>query len=250
MEKHLNNNHRSSNRNLVWGGLLILLGGLFLFDQLMPSRLSSLIPTVILGGIGVTFLSVYLMNRQHWWALIPAYTFGAVAGIVLLADFWMIPGEWIGAYVMYAVAFPFFYVYLMNRQHWWALIPAYTFGIIGSGLILGELFRFNGEFVGAFVMFAIAFPFFYVFFHNREHWWALIPGGIMGSIGLGLLVGGIMNSMAPMIPVVLIAAGLFLLFQNMRREPTKVVSEERAPQFEPIHPAPQSSPETDRPQPR
>ncbi len=131
------NNHRRSSRNLMPGLLLVALGGIFLAGQLMPGRFTdALIPVVILLGIGFTFFMVYLSNRQNWWALIPGYTLVAIAGIVVLSDIVHIDGQLMGTYVMFAIAFPFLYVFLNNRQNWWALIPAGVMGTIGVGLLL------------------------------------------------------------------------------------------------------------------
>jgi len=120
-------------RNWILGGVLIFLGALFLLGQFVHIDLGPIIPLVILGGIGFTFLMVYFNDRSHWWALIPAYVMFAVDGIILLS--WLdVP--FIASYVMFAIALPFLYVYFRNRSHWWALIPAGVMGSIGIALLL------------------------------------------------------------------------------------------------------------------
>src|SRR5574340_304672 len=41
-------------------------------SELWPRAAGVLTPGLILGGIGVSFLVVYLLNRSFWWAIIPA----------------------------------------------------------------------------------------------------------------------------------------------------------------------------------
>lgn len=125
-------------RSWVWGGLLIVLGGFFLVNQVFDINLGFLLPTFIMVGIGTTFLAVYLNNREHWWAMIPAYVMYAIAGIIVLAEF---VDQLVAPYVMFAIAAPFFYVFLKNREHWWALIPAGIMTTIGAGLLLAPLFN-------------------------------------------------------------------------------------------------------------
>lgn len=178
------NHQPRMNQGYLWGGLLILLGALFLFNQLMPGRFfGSLIAVVILGGIGATFFVVYLTNRANWWALIPAYIMWAITGIVFLSDFLGVDGNLMGAYVTGAIALPFLYVYLRNRQQWWALIP----------------------------------------------------GGIMAAIAAGLLV----DSLLPVIPVLMIVGGIYLVVRNMTGQ--------KVPKMEPIVAAPATGPEADKP---
>jgi hypothetical protein len=106
---------------------------------------------------------------------------------------------------MFAIAFPFLYVYMNNRENWWALIPAYATSAVG---VLIALSGFAPEFlIAPYVMFAIAFPFFYVYVRNREHWWALIPAGVMSVIGVGLLMAKVQY----VVPAALIIAGIYLL---------------------------------------
>ena len=91
----------------------------------------------VLSAIGVPFLYVFIRNRRHWWALIPAYVMFAVSGIIVLSHY-NARGGVIGSYVMFAIAFPFFVVYLLNRANWWALIPAGVLSVIGAGIMVAS----------------------------------------------------------------------------------------------------------------
>jgi hypothetical protein len=183
--------------NWIVGGLLIALGAMFLLWQTIPGDISVALAFIAgLSGVGVTFLAVYLNNREHWWALIPSYVMFAVAGIIFLA----------------------------------AILHV-------------------GYFVAPYVMFAIALPFLYVFIHNREHWWALIPAGIMGSIGVAFLVGAAARLIVPAIPVLMIIFGVYLLIRTMgSRKPSSPElppNERGSVEFEPIRQV--TGPEADQP---
>ncbi len=121
----------------TWGIALIVLGVIFLLGQVMP-WFSDLMWAGGMAAVGLVFLTVYGRNRSQWWALIPAYVFFAIAGLILL-DMLPLPGDIDGAYVMFAIAAPFFYVYLRNRQNWWALIPSGIMAFIGLGLLMDSV---------------------------------------------------------------------------------------------------------------
>jgi hypothetical protein len=40
-------------------------------------------------------------------------------------------------------------------------------------------------------VFAVATPFFFIYFTQEKQWWAIIPAGILGSVGLTALVGAL-----------------------------------------------------------
>ncbi len=218
--------------NLIWGAALIGLGVIFLLSQIIPG-FEDIIAALIVAAFGVPFLVVYLNNRQHWWALIPAYVFFAI-GVAVAMGVIGLPGELAASYVLMAIAAPFYYVYLRNRSQWWALIPAYTLTAITGIVLMSPWVR--GELVGAYVMFAIALPFLYVYVRNREHWWALIPAGILGSIGVSLLVMG----MAYLIPAAMIVVGIYLIVRQTRgRQPVQ-------PSAQPVQ-TPKYGPAADKP---
>ncbi len=144
--------------------------------------------TLFMGAVSLPFWAAYAANRkENWWALIPGWATAVIAAIILLES--VLPGEVIGAMVMFGIALPFFIVFLGNREHWWALIPAGVLSVIGVVVLISAFA--SGEFIGALVMFGIALPFAFLFLRNREHWWALIPAGVMGTIGVIVLLAGL-----------------------------------------------------------
>jgi hypothetical protein len=138
----------------------------------------------IFGAIAVPFLVAFTVDfRKNWWALIPAFTFLIMGLVIVFGD--RLPGEVVGASMMFAIAVPFAVVYFVNRQNWWALIPAFTMAVFGCIILLSMV---TGQWVGAFITLAIAAPFFYVYFKYPQYWWALIPAGVMASIGVNTLL--------------------------------------------------------------
>lgn len=146
------------------------------------TNLGGLIAAPVLAGVGLPFLGIYLLDRKHWWALIPFYVLMAVVGIVVFAE--RVPGEVIGAYVLWSIALPFLVVYLINKSRKWALIPASILAVIGFIPLMTIVFE--GDTMGSMVLLVIALPFFVVYFMSGKSWWALIPAGILASIGLSV----------------------------------------------------------------
>lgn len=227
----------NKNTNWLWGGLLIGLGVIFLLNQLFPGLFSGIIWGSAFTVAGLVLYGVYRKNRQHWWVLIPAYISVAVASYIFIGIFRFIPGEFVAAWVMATIGFPFLAVYLLNRAHWWALIPAYTMAVIGAMIPLTLIL--NGFQITSYIMFAIAAPFFYVYLRNRAHWWALIPGGVMAALGGAFLLAGA----AYLIPAMMIVAGIYLLI----RQSGGSKKADTVPEPFRSTPRPLTGPEADRP---
>jgi hypothetical protein len=79
----------------------------------------------------------------------------------------------------------FLYVYLTDRTQWWASIPGLSLLGIAEIIAVGHFFPQYADILGAPVLMGfISLSFWVIYFTNRENWWAIIPGGILLSIGV------------------------------------------------------------------
>ena len=203
-------------QSMVWGGLLILFGVMALVEAFTDLTAWTWVVILAAGGLGV--FGVYLTDRSDWGLLIPAYVLWAIAGLVALIELNILRDESVATYVLAAIALPFLVVFLRNRQQWWALIPAYVLLAVGVMVGLLGLGVLTDLLVPAYVMFAIAIPFFVVYVRNTKQWWALIPGGILAIIGLSFLIAE--AAVQYVAPVALVIVGVWILVRQFaRKEP-------------------------------
>jgi hypothetical protein len=208
---------QTGKQGIVWGGLLILFGGLLLIETFIDLGSWVWIGALTIAGLGV--YGIYATDRSERWLLVLSYTMLAIALMVALITLDILRDSFVATYVLTAIALPFLYVYLSDRTHWWAIIPAYILLAIGVmvGLIEGGILEDN--LVATYVLFSVAIPFFVIYARDRKQWWALIPGGITGLIGLALLIAE--TAAEYIVPAALIIAGAWVLIRQFtRREPT------------------------------
>jgi len=97
--------------------------------------------------------------------------FGALSGL-----FWSLAFGAAGAV--------FLYLFLTRvHTHWWAAIPGFT--LLGlAALLFYDRFAppFFADLGAAVFLAAIGAGFIAIFFTNRQHWWAIIPGGVLFSV--------------------------------------------------------------------
>jgi hypothetical protein len=89
----------------------------------------------VLVVIAIPFLALYLRDTKQWWWLVPGYVLLAVALMLLLEEAGILGDALTASYVLFAIAIPFFVVYIRDRKQWWFLIPAIVLTIIGLGLL-------------------------------------------------------------------------------------------------------------------
>lgn len=83
----------------------------------------------------------------------------------------------------------FLLVFIINTNDWWALIPGFVLIGIGTIIFMGQSFSPVLDRVGGTIFLAfLGLPFLLIFITHPEHWWALIPGGVLFTLAAVNLV--------------------------------------------------------------
>lgn len=201
------------NANLLWGVLLIAAGVLFLLQNMgYLQNFSAAIWFVVFLAAGIGSLFVFTTNRAHWWALIPAFVFIGLSGTIGLGTFApRLEGQWSGAVFLGSMGVGFVAVYFARRENWWAIIPGGVMLTLAVVTIADAREIESGGifFVGLAVTFAL------IFLATRMRW-PLIPAAVLFAIGLFIGMG-LEKAINYVWPVVLIVAGLYMIYRVSRR---------------------------------
>lgn len=168
-----------------WGWLFPagVFGGLAVTVALATNNVdSAAVASPLFIGLIIPFAAAYLDDRtRNWWALIPGGVMLFLTLVTLLVD--SAGGEWVGALFLFMIALTFFVVYLNNRTRTWALLVAYILAVLGIAPLMSTGGR-DADFYGAIFLFAVALPFFVVYFRSPTHWWAIIPAGAVTAVAV------------------------------------------------------------------
>ena len=205
---------------LFWGLVLVIGGLLLLLDTFGIFKGGELFWTVVSAVTGILFVTLYVTNRDHWWALIPGTIFIAISALIGLNTF--VPGfsetNLSAKIILGGIALSFFLVYLADRSNWWAIIPAgviTTIAIVAgldtssSGLASGGIF-----FLGLGITFALVA----ILPNSTGHMrWAWIPAGILCLMGLVILLAA-EEYINYIWPSMFILAGISLVVRSITRK--------------------------------
>ena len=193
---------------VLWGLLLVLAGIVFLLDSIGTISIGDYQWAIILVIGGLAFLSVFFADRQHWWALFPA--FGLLIGSTILffeSSFPWISSDFGGAIALGGIGRAFLLIFLSNFKNWWALIPA---GVLFS---LAAMFVLGIESGGVFLI-GLGLTFGVLGFIPTEHGrmrWAFIPAVVLILLGIFITLA-VYNLFAVLWPLALIAAGVMIIY--------------------------------------
>ncbi len=202
----------------LWGLLLIAAGIFFLLESLNILKLGSAWSFIFAAG-GLIFLVTFLSEQESWWAAIPGFALLGIGLLIGVDALFPEVGDSIGGGLFLgSLSLAFLAIVLRTGgEQWWGVIPGGILLILG--LLLGiEPYIGDDAFAGTFLL-GIAATFAMVYLlplPAGDTSWALIPAGILAVIGALLLASA--ATWANLIwPIVLIAAGAFILLRNLRK---------------------------------
>lgn len=143
-------------------------------------------------------------------------------------------GELFGTLLLLGLGAGFIVIGIVTREGGW-FIPGGILTGLGAGIALitsSLVDRLGGDEGGWFLLaFAggwVLIPILTAIFADETHWWALIPGGVIGLVGLAVLYGGMfmvtLEWLGKLWPLALIIAGALLIWK-VRRVSTEIEKE-------------------------
>ncbi len=213
----------TSTRRIFWGIVLILLGGLFLAQQIfhLPIHLGAVIVAMAFILAGLAFIFVLLKNsRDNWWAAIPGLVLLGLGVLIATSEFFPgFAGHFGGSLFLGSIGLAFLVILLVRQDAWWAVIPAgvlFTLAAVAgitpylhNGLASGAVF-----FLGLGITFSVVglMPV------GRSEKWPWIPAGICLVLGTLLMIGSraMENSIFGYIwPAILVLGGGYLIVRSI-----------------------------------
>ena len=194
-------------RTTLWAVILIGAGTLFLIGNLgWFSGVASWFWATAFAIGGGGFLVYVLADRGQWWALIPGFALLGLAAAV-------IGGAAGGGLFLSLLGAGFAAVYALDRTRWWAIIPGGTLITLGAvAWVDGAVQGTHGGWI-IFLGLAVTFGLLYLLPQGEGHQpWAIYPALATLALALVILASGAVLGI--LVPILLIAAGLFLLWRR------------------------------------
>ncbi len=200
---------------LIWGGILILAGILFLLQELnILGNAFQYLWLILMAAGGGVFIWIYFTKKEQWWAIIPGLTLLglSLSGLDSLLNFY--PGSnWTGAVFLGCIGLAFWLIYLRRQDQWWAIIPGGVLLTLAAVAGLEKILDWSE--VIFFLGLACTFALVGILPNQLDTRWAFIPAAVLAVLGVALFAP-FKSAMLLIWPVALIALGVYILFRNWK----------------------------------
>jgi len=171
----------------------------------------------ILGGMGLSFLLIYLTRRDYWWALIPGCTLAGI-GLGELAS-GLVPGlgDLVAFFVLGGIGLSFLLIYLSRRDYWWAIIPSGSLFSVALMIVAERIFPDDVGMVGIlFLGLAITFGALgFVSTAAGRMKWPWIPAAVLAILGVVFVGAGFENA-GIAFGLIMVAVGVYFILRTAR----------------------------------
>jgi len=127
-----------------------------------------------------------------------------------------------------AAGFLFLYVFLRDREQWWAIFPAMPMLGIAALMLLDAIAPAVSAVVGgALFLGLVSLGFWMVYYVRRDFWWAIIPGGVVAATAVIALLANIVPAVETT-ALLLLGVGLtflvlYFLPEGRGRQPWAII---------------------------
>lgn len=208
-------------KRIFFGVLLVLLGGLFLLQQIFSIPFGGLFIALLFALGGAVFLYFLVKDRSKWWAAIPGFVLLGLGALIASSSvFPQFSNRFGGSLFLAFIGLGFLVVYLLRREQWWPIIPA---GVLFTLAAVAGI-RGGGDLAGAVFFLGVGATFAALGLHpmGKNERWPWIPAGI--CFGLAVLIlalsGALVETFAGWVwAAILILVGGFFVVRAMLRKP-------------------------------
>jgi len=212
-----------NDRRFLWGAVLVLMGFVFLLQNLGFFDLTGLIPESLwsvfwllaFAGAGLLFLAGLWQKEEHWWMAIPGFALLGLSGTIVVEE--MLTGfPFGGSIFLGSVGAGFVVVYLREREHWWAVIPG---GVLTTLAVVAGLDEVTGWENGGVFFLGLGLTFAAVALlptPQGKMTWAWIPAGVL--LLLAVITSASLEGIFDILwPLALVVLGGAILYRNYLR---------------------------------
>ncbi len=210
--------------NLVFGCILILLGALFLANNMGYLYLhDELIAASVFLVAGAVFLIAYLFDRKKIWAMIVGLAGLFIGGAIYVEESRIWPEESIGILFLALTGLAFLNVFRLGRKNWWAIIPGGMSFVFAAVVYIESFTWLAEEYIGVMILGGLGLIFTIIYLLKNEEFklsWAKYPAWICSSIAFMILFfSGLRDSFSDVVvPAVFVVVGGILIYNSFKKK--------------------------------